>query len=161
MPTSNSREVLALLGKVKRLAQRYYVLTGRPLGVTGEVAEYEAIRLLGLTPAQVRQSGYDAVGKGPKRRSERLEIKGRCVYSKLKSGARMGAIDTTKNWDAVLLALLDPSFEATEIYRAERPAVSAALSAPGSRARNDRGQLAISKFRAIGRRVWSRDGADS
>jgi hypothetical protein len=112
--------------------------------------------LLGLTPAQVRQSGYDALGKGTKGRHERLEIKGRCIYSKLRSGARMGAIDTTKDWDAIILVLLDASFEAIAIYRAERAAVCTALSAPGSRARNERGQLAISTFMAIGRSVWTR-----
>ena len=32
----------------KQLARRYHELTGKPLGVTGEVAEYEAHRLLGV-----------------------------------------------------------------------------------------------------------------
>ena len=44
--------VLAILAEAKKLAQRYRVLTGKPLGITGEVAEYEAARILGveLTP---------------------------------------------------------------------------------------------------------------
>lgn len=32
--------LLRLLGQVKMLAKEYRVLTGRPLGCTGEIAEY-------------------------------------------------------------------------------------------------------------------------
>jgi hypothetical protein len=39
------REILA---RVKPLAAEYYRLTGKPLGVTGEVAEYVAAETLGL-----------------------------------------------------------------------------------------------------------------
>lgn len=148
--------VLAVLSKAKRLAREYYNLTGRPLGVTGEVAEYEAVRLLGLSFAPVRQAGYDASGTVV-RKNERFQIKGRCIPGKLKAGARIGSIDLKKPWDAVLLVLLDHCFEATHIYRADRRAVTAALTAPGSKARNERGALAISKFKSIGRQVWARE----
>lgn len=149
---SAADEVMKVLAAAKRLAKRYYALTGRPLGITGEIAEYEAIRLLGLKRAPVRQPGYDALGPGSK--AERLQIKGRCISAKLKAGARVGAIRLKHPWDAVLLVLLNVDFEATAIYRAERAAVRKALTKPGSRARNERGQLSISQFRAIARRVW-------
>lgn len=32
--------VLEILAEAKKLAQKYRVLTGKPLGITGEVAEY-------------------------------------------------------------------------------------------------------------------------
>jgi len=150
----NSKKLIRLLAEAKRLAKQYYRLTERPLGVTGEVAEYEAIRLLHLRPAAVRQPGYDAEGKVRNGRRERLQIKGRCFPGKINPGARMGAIDLSKPWDAVLLVLLDSDFDATAIYRAERAAVRAALLAPGSKSRNERSQLPISKFKAIGRCVW-------
>ena len=35
-------EILEILKEAKVLARRFYRLTGKPLGVTGEVAEYEA-----------------------------------------------------------------------------------------------------------------------
>ncbi len=38
---------------------------------------------------------------------------------------------------------------------ADRPAIEAALTRPGSKARNERGSLAITKFISIGRQVWS------
>ena len=59
-------------------------------------------------------------------------------------------------WDKVLLVLLDIDLEALVIYEASRAKVRAALEAPGSRARNERGALAISKFKAISRVVWQR-----
>ncbi|MEO8481560.1 MAG: hypothetical protein ABI634_05070 [Acidobacteriota bacterium] len=73
-----------------------------------------------------------------------------------KPGQRLGSIRVEKDFDAVLLVLLDENFDATEIHEAGRDAVIAALSAPGSRARNERGALAVSKFKSIGRKVWSR-----
>lgn len=79
-------------------------------------------------------------------------------HGSIKARTRVGSIDLTKPSDAVLLVLLDADFEATAILRAERSAVEAALVAPGSRARNERGQMSISKFESIGRVVWSRDG---
>lgn len=42
------------------LACRYYDLTGKPLGITGEVAEYEAAMKLNLCLHPPRQAGYDA-----------------------------------------------------------------------------------------------------
>jgi len=42
------KEVLEVLSEAKMLARRFYRLTGKPLGITGEVAEYEAATKLGL-----------------------------------------------------------------------------------------------------------------
>jgi hypothetical protein len=42
----SDERLLELLAEAKRLAKEYRALTGRPLGVTGEVAEYEVARLL-------------------------------------------------------------------------------------------------------------------
>jgi len=146
--------ILAILREAKTLAQEYRQLTGKPLGITGEVAEYEAWRILGVELSPARNTGYDAVERvdGATRR---LQIKGRCLLNR-KPGQRIGKIDIKKEWDAVLLVLLDENFDATAIYEADRPAVVAALTAPGSKARNERGALAVSKFRAIGKERWRR-----
>lgn len=147
---AKQERLVELLGEAKRLAKEYRELTSRPLGVTGEVAEYEAARLLGVTLADVRQAGYDAV-----RGSERLQIKGRCILPGSKPGQRVGGLDLTKEWEAALLVLLDENLDATAIYEADRKTIEATLSAPGSRARNERGQLGVSKFKSIGKRIWS------
>jgi hypothetical protein len=147
--------VLAILAEAKKLAQRYRVLTGKPLGITGEVAEYEAARILGAALTPARQTGYDAT-ETRNGKVFRLQIKGRCVLEGSKPGQRMGSIDIKKGFDAVLLVLLDDNLEATAIYEAPRDAVVAALTKPGSKARNERGALGISKFKSIGRVRWQR-----
>jgi len=146
--------VLDLLATAKLLARQYYELTGKPLGVTGEVAEYEAARLLGITLASARQAGYDAteIIAGQTRT---LQIKGRCLPRGCTPGQRLGSIQPQKEWDAVLMVLLDSTFSATEIWEADRVPILAALAAPGSRARNERGALAVAKFKSIGRLRWS------
>jgi hypothetical protein len=150
---ASSKQLLALLSEAKQLAKAYRQLTGRPLGITGEIAEYEASRLLGVELSPVRQPGYDAIRTTPSGK-QRLQIKGRCILPDAKPGQRIGRIDTNKEWDAVLLVLLNQEFDATAIYEADREAVLAALRAPGSRARNERGALGVSRFKAIGRKVW-------
>lgn len=54
------------------------------------------------------------------------------------------------------MVLLDENFEAFEIYEANREPVVAALTVPGSRARNERGALSLRAFKRIGRRIWRR-----
>jgi hypothetical protein len=45
---AESEALKVLLREAKALAARYYTLTRKPLGVTGEVAELEADEKLGL-----------------------------------------------------------------------------------------------------------------
>jgi hypothetical protein len=148
---------IQLLGEiirdVKQLARNYYLLTGRPLGVTGEIAEYEAARLLGLQLSEARQAGYDATYEEDGR-VIRVQIKGRCILENSKPGQRLGSIKLNHEWDAIVLVLLDSNLEPTYLYLASRPEVEEAISAPGSKARNERGALSISKFKSISQLVW-------
>lgn len=105
---------MEILGEAKKLAQEYRSLTGKPLGITGEVAEYEAARILGVELTPTRQAGYDAV-EHLNGTTRRLQIKGRCLLPGCKPGQRIGSIDIKKDWDAVLMVLLDENFEAKEI----------------------------------------------
>jgi hypothetical protein len=109
-----SGRILEVLRAAKSLAQEYRRLTGKPLGITGEVAEYEAARLLGVELTPAWQAGYDAteVRDGVVRR---LQIKGRCLLPNCKPGQRVGSIDIEKEWDAALPVLLNENFDATAI----------------------------------------------
>ena len=143
-----------ILDRAKAAAIEYYELTGKPLGITGEVGEYLAARLLGLELADARSPGYDALDHT----GRRIQIKARSIpASKRITGQRIGSIRLGHEWDTVLLILLDEYFEPRVIYEAERAAIEAALLKPGSRARNERGALAVAQFRAIGRKVWPVD----
>lgn len=150
-----AERILEILSDAKKLAREYRALSGKPLGITGEVAEHEAAVHLGVELAAAREAGYDAteILDGVRRR---LQIKGRCVLDDSKRGQRLGSIDVAKQWDAVLMVLLDSEFDATHIFEAERAAVLAALEAPGSKARNQRGALSVSKFKSIGKLRWKR-----
>ena len=149
----SSERLVALLREVKGLAREYYELTEKPLGVTGEIAEYEVARILKLELSRPRQSGYDAVREGDGK-TELLQIKGRRLTPSSKASQRIGSINLEKDWDVVILVLLDEHYEPTAIYEARRKAVKAALSKPGSKARNERGSLAVSQFKAIGSQIW-------
>jgi len=145
MPQDMQTDVMSILREAKHLAQQYRSLTGMPLGITGEVAEYEAARILGLDLTVARQAGYDAIEKRDGR-EHRLQIKGRYQLPGCKPGQRMGAIDVTKDFDGVLLVLLGERFEATAIYEADPDAVLQPLAEPGSKARNERGARMFSQF---------------
>ena len=56
------RTLREILSDVKRQAIEYYGATGKRLGVSGEVGEFEAAEKLGLELESARTEGYDATG---------------------------------------------------------------------------------------------------
>ena len=148
-------EIAEVLNEAKALARKYRKLTGKPLGITGEIAEFSAARILNLELAEARQSGYDAIRR-ENGKETKIQIKGRCIPANAKPGQRLGSIQLDKEWDSVLLVLMNEDLEVLHIYEAMRPEIERALLAPGSKARNERGALAVSKFKAIGHEVWRR-----
>lgn len=150
-----NKELEDILEMAKEAAVRFRKLTGKPLGVTGEIAEFSAAKLLDLKLAEARQAGYDAVDN----LGRKIQIKGRCLPENPGAGQRLGSIRLDHDWDSVLLVLLDQHFEVIEMWEAGRLAVEEAILAPGSKARNERGALAVGKFKKIGARVWPVDKA--
>ena len=155
-PTDSDRvELIELLKQAKRLATRYQQLTGKPLGITGEIAECEAAAILGLDLHAARTAGYDAteIREGG---AVQIQIKGRVVANLKKVVGRVGSIDLRQPFDVVQLVLLDADLNAFAIYEAERPAIEELLTRPGSKARNERGSVGIPQFKAISRLRWAR-----
>lgn len=153
----NARPISKILAEVKVLAVEYYARTRKPLGVTGEIAEFEAARLLGLTLEHARSPGYDAVRVEDGHR-QTIQIKGRWKPEG-KAWGRVPSINTEKPFDVVLLVLMrGESYAVEEIWEADRAQVIARLDAPGSRARNERRSMGVAQFKAIARRVWPADG---
>ena len=151
-------EVYQILRDAKALARRYYHLTGKPLGVSGEVAEYEAARILNLELELARQAGYDAT-QVSNELTLRIQIKGRYFPNPRLRGGRLGAIDLKQPFDTVLQVLLDADYNTFQIYEAARPAVEALLTRPGSKARNERGSVGTNQFKAISTLHWERTGS--
>ncbi len=117
-----------LLEQAKEVAREYRSMTGRPLGITAEVAGYEAARLLQLSLCREHQADYDATGPDGKR----YQIKGRVISKQTKPAQRFGSIRLDHEWDAVLLVLLESDFSPLEIHEADRSEVEKALMAPGA-----------------------------
>jgi hypothetical protein len=152
MDTSTER-VREILTAVKSLAAEYYQLTGKPLGVTGEVAEYVAAQLLSLELTPPRTEGYDAIRR-TNGRVQRIQIKGRAFAADANRNQRVGTIKRGAPCDSVLLVLLDNhTLEPQEIWEAGYSVIEQRLSVPGSRAR-ERGSLGVREFKKLAERVW-------
>lgn len=148
-----AKRLRELLAEVKLLAAEYYRLTGKPLGVTGEVAEYVAADTLGLELAPSRTPGFDAIRRTTNG-EERIQIKGRAYGDDAKPGQRLGTIKRGAPCDKVLLVLLDNrTLEPREMWEAPYAAVEERLAVPGSKARA-RGALGVREFKRLSRLVW-------
>ncbi|MGV1793568.1 hypothetical protein [Rhizobium sp. A37_96] len=147
--------VKEILAAIKPLAAEYYRISGKPLGVTGEVAEYVAAGLLGLELAPPRTAGYDAL-RHTASGVERIQIKGRAYDPAVKRNQRIGTIKPEGPCDVVMLVLLhNATLDPVEIWEASFSSILARLAEPGSKARNERGALAVSDFKRIGTKIWS------
>ena len=150
---SSEHAIKALLKQAKQIAVRYYEPTNKPLGVTGEVAEYEAAEKLGLTLEAARSPYLDASREESGHKIS-FQIKGRAVDKKDRYRGMMPKI-RDGDFDAVLLVLLDKAtLDTIEIWRAHRMKVMARLDEPGGKARNERRSMAISQFKSIAEKVW-------
>ncbi len=139
---TREKRIHEILAKVRELAIEYYNITGKPLGVTGEIGENEAAARLGWTLSEARTAGYDAIDAS----NRRIQIKTRWIPRNKKIvGQRTGKINLKHEWDDVLLVLLDEIFEVRGMYLAGRDAIEAALTRTDSRARK-RGTLAVAEF---------------
>jgi hypothetical protein len=148
-------DVEKLMVEARKLAAQYRVATGKPLGISGEIAVHDVIRLMDLQPADNPQAGYDAIGTGV-REGKRIQIKGRTVSADAKSDQRIGQIKVDKDWDSVMLILMNEQYEPLEIYEAHREQILDAVANSSSKRRN-RGALSVAKFKHLGQLVWSAD----
>lgn len=149
--TKKADQIRAILARARDAAVEYYDLTGKPLGITGEIGEFYAAEELGLDLAPPRAAGYDATDP---RSGKTIQIKSRALDNAKHHAGQVGSINLNHAFDMVLLVLMNKRYELQEIYEADRATVKAALLKPGSKARNERGALAVSKFISIGKQVW-------
>lgn len=150
-----------LISEARQLAAEYRRTTGSPLpGISGEIARYDAIRLLDLTAAENGVS-YDAVGKA-QRDGKRIQIKGRVIQDDNKRGLRIGQVKVEQQWDAIVLVLLDSDYQPFELYEADREDIigseNETASAGSLRVRgNKRGAMTLARFKVIANLVWTRE----
>ena len=145
-----------LIAQARALAAEYRRAMGKPLpGVSNEIAEHDAIRLLNLTPKPMgAEGGFHAID--PARGDKRIQIKSRAIFDEAKSGQRIGQMNLEKDWDSVLLVLMDEDYEPYEIYEAEREDIEEFSGKP-SKSRAKRGAMSVARFKIIGRLAWTRE----
>jgi hypothetical protein len=146
-----------LISEARRLAVEFRRTTGKPLpGVSGEIAEHDAARLLDLEICKDRPGGYDAIGRG-NRAGKRIQIKARVIFDEDKAGQRVGQLKLEQDWDSVMLVIMDEDYQPVEIYEAEREDVREAMDATGDSARKKRGAMTVARFKIIARLVWTHE----
>lgn len=147
-------EIGKLLTEAKRISRRYKQLTGKPLGITGEVAEFEAAHRLGLQLVDARTPGYDAT-RAEGSTTARIQVKGRSYpRSARETGQRIGSLDFQQPWDEVVLVLMDEDFEVRELLRASRAQIEDRLKRlppgkDGKQTHTQKGALTVPLFRSI------------
>jgi hypothetical protein len=150
---SNPYAVDKLIAQARQLAAEYRRTMGKPLpGISNEIAEYDALRLLALKPEPEPETGWDAFDPETGRR---VQIKSRTIFDESKSGARIGQLKMNQDWDSVVLVLMDDNYEPYEIYEALREDLAEFADSAGG-GRSKRGAMSVARFKAIGELVWDR-----
>ncbi|WP_207494896.1 DUF6998 domain-containing protein [Aridibaculum aurantiacum] len=139
-------QLYEILGAAKKAAIEYKKLTGKPLGITGEIAEVEVARIFKCQLCIARQEGYDLIGE----KGEKIQVKGR-VYN---HNHRVPSININKVWDTVTLVLLNQNYIPFLIFKAKRKVIVDTLLVPGSKARNERFSMSVSKFVSISELIY-------
>lgn len=154
--TDNAYSVDVLMQQARQLAANYRRATGKTLsGVSGELSVYDAIRLLHLAPAP-DQIGYEAVGteQSGDLHHDKIQIKGRTVFSDSKNVLRIGQLKMEQNWDSVVLVLLNDNYDPFEIYEIDRATLTDnVLDKQSKKAR--KGAMTVARFKKIATLAWS------
>jgi len=151
-------DVEKLMLEARKLAADYRRATGKPLGISNEIAVHDVIRLMKLVPAEPNASGYDAIGTGS-REGRYIQIKGRTIFDESKGGERIGQVKMDQDWDSVMLIIMDDNYEPQAIYEASREVMKEALTDVSAK-RAKRGAMSVARFKAISELVWSADQND-
>ena len=145
-----------LVTEARRLAAEYRKATGKPLGVSSEIAEFDACKILDLELCDQKPGGYDAIGKG-KRQGKKIQIKGRAVFDEKKSGQRIGQLKLEQEWDTIVLIVMNEEYETVEIYECDRKEIEQAMEENKNSNRSKRGAMSLAKFKIISRLVWTKE----
>ncbi|QYZ67141.1 MAG: hypothetical protein OI74_04370 [Gammaproteobacteria bacterium (ex Lamellibrachia satsuma)] len=144
-----------LIAQARLLAAEYRRTMGKPLpGISNEIAEHDAVKLLRLEPRPEGETGYNAID--PSRDGWRVQIKSRTIFDESKSGQRIGQLKLDREWDSVVLVLMDEDYEPYEIYEADKDEILEFVN-DSSSSRAKRGAMSVARFKIIGRLVWTRD----
>lgn len=147
-----------LMQQARQLAANYRHATGKSLaGVSGELAVYDAVRLLKLIPTS-ENPAYEAIGSDDSGdlKGDKIQIKGRVIFSDTKSNERIGQIKLEQQWDSVVLVLYDENYEPFEVYEIDKETLLENIAEKSSK-RAKRGAMTVARFRKIATLAWSKE----
>ena len=156
--TENAYSVDVLMQQARQLAANYRRATGKTLaGVSGELSTYDAIRLLHLAPAP-NQIGYEAIGTEDSGDlcNDKIQIKGRTIFSDSKTTYRIGQLKMEQDWDSVVLVLLNDDYEPFEVYEIDRETLSENVIDKQSK-KAKKGAMTVARFKKIATLAWSNE----
>ena len=82
-----------------------------------------------------------------------MQIKSRVIADSMKSGHRVGQLNTSGNWDIVILSLMNDAFEPVEMYQLSRNKIINTLPTNNKK----QNTISVAKFKMIGDLVWSQN----
>jgi hypothetical protein len=145
-----------LIAQARILAAEYRETMGRPLpGISNEIAEHDAMRLMQLQPAPKDAVGYNAID--PARNDLRIQIKSRAVLDESKSNPRLGQLNINQDWDSVVLVIMNDKYMPVEIFEAYRDELEEAVYEAKANSRAKRGAMTIGRFKKLARLAWSEE----
>ncbi|MCU7940180.1 MAG: hypothetical protein KZQ64_02695 [gamma proteobacterium symbiont of Bathyaustriella thionipta] len=156
--TDNAYSVDVLMQQARQLTANYRRATGKTLaGVSGEISVYDATRLLHLA-AVPDQIGYDAIGteQSGDLHHDKIQIKGRTIFSDSKNAHRIGQLKMEQDWDSVVLVLLNDDYEPFEIYEIDRATLTDNVIDKQSK-KAKKGAMTVARFKKIATLAWSKE----
>lgn len=145
-----------LMDETRRLASEYRKSTGSTLPVSAELAKYDAIKLLKLSPLDSQERAVDALWATPEG-NKKVQVKGRVIFEPTKSGYRVGQFNLDADWDIIVLVLMNQDYETYRIYRLDRERLLEVIAGVEGGKKNVRGAMSVKKFAAVSQLCWCLD----
>jgi hypothetical protein len=143
-----------LMQETRRLAAEYRQSTGQTLPISGELARYDAARLLKLLPLDKPLKSVDFMGSEGPLANQLIQIKSRVIFDKEKTGYRIGQLDVGANWQICALVLYQANYEPTAIYIATQAMIVETLSKRPTTAKA-RGLMSLAQFKRLANLIWT------
>lgn len=141
--------------ETRRIAAEYRRSTGNTLPVSAELAKFDAMQLLGLSPVSVAERAVDAY-QHVDDQVKKIQIKGRVIFDKNR-GQRVGQLSLDANWDLLLLVIMDENYLPRQIFELSREQLEMSIPDSSELQRKTRGTMSVKKFKAISTLVWQSD----
>lgn len=142
------RTIEELLKEIRKLSLEYYNATGRRLGTTGEVCEYEAASKLSYTLQTHGHAGYDALDSAGKK----IQIKG-WWNLRGRPPSKVNYVDPASDFDYFVYVLLGKSMTAEGIWMISKQDLIA-LYPNKNPNRTMKKRVTLKRFQNAAEKVW-------